>query len=163
MTALLEAIQTLRSAWQMLRYAVFRSSMDEDTLTYFGYGSNMLTRWLQARTPSARFVARGHVTGRRLTFHKMSDDDSGKGDAELTNNPEDRVEGVLFKIMRAEKAALDEAEGLNRGYEEIEIEVITAHGPEKAVAYVATAKDATRVFPTTGTRRSSLPARSNND
>jgi gamma-glutamylcyclotransferase len=110
-----------------------------DRFLYFGYGSNMLSVRLQRRTPSARMYATGHVTGRRLTFHKKSDDRSGKGDAEATGNDEDRVEGVLFWIDRAEKPALDDAEGLDRGYEEAMVDVITANATVKALAYVASA------------------------
>jgi len=110
-----------------------------DRFLYFGYGSNMLSIRLQRRTPSAVAQATGHVTGRRLTFHKKSDDGSGKGDAETTGNGEDRVEGVLFWIDRGERAALDEAEGLGHGYEEAMVDVVTANGTLKALAYVASA------------------------
>jgi cation transport regulator ChaC len=112
---------------------------DADSFMYFGYGSNMLSVRLQRRTPSAVLYGRGHVTGRRLTFHKKSDDRSGKGDAELTGNAADRVEGVLFWIARVEKQALDDAEGLGRGYDEAMVDVVTANGTVRAHAYVASA------------------------
>ena len=110
-----------------------------DRFLYFGYGSNMLSTRLKRRTPSARGHCTGHVTGRRLTFNKMSDDHSGKGDAQLTGDPADRVEGVLFWIDRAQKPALDEAEALGRGYDEAVVDVITPNGTVKALAYVASA------------------------
>lgn len=112
---------------------------DGDPFLYFGYGSNMLSMRLQRRTPSAVLHGRGHVAGRRLTFHKKSDDRSGKGDAEVTGNAADRVEGVLFWIARVEKQALDDAEGLGRGYDEAVVDVATADGTVKALAYVASA------------------------
>jgi cation transport regulator ChaC len=112
---------------------------DADPFLYFGYGSNMLSVRLQRRTPSAVLHGRGHVAGRRLTFHKKSDDRSGKGDAEVTGNSADRVEGVLFWIARVEKQVLDDAEGLGCGYDEAVVDVVTANGTVKAVVYIASA------------------------
>src|SRR5436309_10854406 len=83
---------------------------------YFAYGSNMLTRRLTARTPSAAAVGTGFVEGYRLSFDKVSSDGSGKCDIEPTSNPADRVYGVVFTIADAEAGALDDAEGLDRGY-----------------------------------------------
>jgi hypothetical protein len=99
----------------------------------------MLNARLLARAPSARAYTTGHVAGRRLTFAKASDDGSGKCDAELTGNADDRVEGVLFWIACSEKPALDRAEALSRGYDETILEIVTAAGVERALAYVASA------------------------
>jgi hypothetical protein len=68
---------------------------------YFGYGSNMLTKRLRAanRAPSAVAHSRGHVVGRKLTFHKVSDDGSGKGDMQLTGDLNDRVEACCSGSM----------------------------------------------------------------
>ena len=106
---------------------------------YFGYGSNMLNQRLLARTPSARVHGTGYVSHRRLTFSKTSDDGSGKCDMEITGDPADRVQGVLFWIDRAEKPALDQAEALGQGYAETMVDVITDTGTEQALAYVASA------------------------
>jgi hypothetical protein len=48
------------------------------------------------------------------------------------------VWGVVYEIAAEEKPSLDKAEGLGYGYEEKEVEVMTAHGPVKASAYFAT-------------------------
>lgn len=119
----------------------------EDRFLYFGYGSNMLTKRLRAadRAPSAAPHGRGYVSGRRLTFHKVSNDGSGKCDMQITGDTKDRVEGVLFWIDRAHKPGLDEAEGLNRGYAEAIVDVVTEDGTQKALAYVATNTDPGRV------------------
>ena len=87
-----------------------------ETFLYFAYGSNMLTRRLSARTPSAVPPATAYVDGYRLTFDKVSTDGSGKCDIEATRNAADRVWGVLFRIATAEAADLDDAEGLGQGY-----------------------------------------------
>jgi hypothetical protein len=77
------------------------------------------------------------VAGRRLTFSKTSTDGSGKCDIELTGDGKSRVEGVLFWIERGEKPRLDIAEGLNRGYDEVTVDVVTAGGIEIGLTYVA--------------------------
>src|SRR5271170_4454468 len=79
---------------------------------YFAYGSNMFTRRIAARVPSAIFSGTGYIRERRLTFNKVSIDGSGKCDIEGTANPNDLVYGVLFEIDSNEKGELDRAEGL---------------------------------------------------
>jgi gamma-glutamylcyclotransferase len=108
---------------------------------YFAYGSNMLSRRLRGRTPSAVAVDTGSVEGRRLTFNKVSSDGSGKCDIEATNYPSDRVYGVLYQIDTSEKAALDKIESLGKGYKEELVNVVTASDTYEAVAYVATSKE----------------------
>ena len=112
------------------------------TFLYFAYGSNMHTRRLQQRTPSACKAGTGFVTGRRLAFHKVSHDGSGKCDIEATTSATEKVYGVLFTIARSEKAALDRVEGLGIGYDEAIFTVHKTDGTEvKALAYIATATD----------------------
>ena len=110
---------------------------------YFAYGSNMLTRRLQApnRAPSAVAICIGYVEGRRLTFDKVSSDGSGKCDAEKTGTRSDRVYGVVFEIPLQEKPALDKAEGLEKGYREETVQVRTVTGRESATTYIATKKE----------------------
>lgn len=80
------------------------------------------------------------MVGRRLAFDKESTDGSGKCDIEPTSHPADRVYGVIFEILSSEKAALDQAEGLGKGYGEEWVEAVTPSGNVKALAYVATKK-----------------------
>jgi cation transport regulator ChaC len=114
-----------------------------DEILYFAYGSNMLSRRLCAadRTPSAVAVVTGFVKGRRLTFDKVGSDGSGKCDIEATDNLDDRVYGVLYKINKSEKPTLDKIEGLGKGYKEEIVDVVTSSGTYQAVAYVATSKE----------------------
>ena len=111
------------------------------TFFYFAYGSNMLSQRLRARTPSATAIGVAHISGRRLTFDKLSSDGSGKCDIAPTPHPTDRVYGVLSKINCDEKDALDAAEGLGKGYREERVTVMTPSGNVEAVTYVATAKE----------------------
>lgn len=110
---------------------------------YFAYGSNMLTRRLTSadRAPSAKPAGIGYVIGRRLTFDKVSSDGSGKCDAQTTGTTTDRVYGVVFQIALADKVALDKAEGLDKGYAEERIDVVTAKGILQLDTYIATKKD----------------------
>jgi hypothetical protein len=110
---------------------------------YFAYGSNMLTRRLAAtdRAPSAKPVGIGYVEGRRLTFDKVSQDGSGKCDAEATGKKTDRVYGVIFQIALTDKVALGKAEGLGMGYAEKRVEVVTVAGKVQIETYIATKKD----------------------
>lgn len=103
----------------------------------------MLTRRLTAknRAPSAKPVGIAYAEGRRLTFDKVSQDGSGKCDAEATGNKTDRVYGVIFEIASTDRAALDNAEGLGKGYNCERIEVVTNDGKVQVDTYIATKKE----------------------
>jgi gamma-glutamylcyclotransferase len=109
-------------------------------MDYFAYGSNMSTQRLTApnRVPSAIVKTTGHIKGHALKFNKVSIDGSGKGSIEQTDNKDDLVYGVVYEIDEKEKPALDRAEGLGHGYEEIEIIVSTPVGDIVANTYYAT-------------------------
>ena len=104
----------------------------------FSYGSNMSSARLRDRVPSARFVAVAILPAHRLRFHKVSSDGSGKCDAEETENPDDRVYGVVYEIANEEKPDLDRKEGLGFGYDEKVVEVITEQGKLNILMYFAT-------------------------
>jgi gamma-glutamylcyclotransferase len=109
------------------------------TYLYFAYGSNMLSLRLCERTPSARAISQGTLRGYRLTFHKESQDGSGKGHIHESGNFDDSVFGVLFEIDRSDKHSLDQAEGLGMGYDDLIVEVLTPDGDVvSASSYVGT-------------------------
>ncbi len=131
----------------------------------FCYGSNMSQRRLQARVPSARFVAVAELPTHRLRFHKAAMDGSAKCDAEETGEPEDRVMGVVYEIADNEKPDLDRHEALGRGYDEKQVELITGQGALGAWMYYATRiNDSLNPFHwykdhvLTGARENGLPA-----
>lgn len=113
----------------------------------FSYGSNMSRRRLQARVPSARFVAVAELAEHRMLFHKRSRaDGSAKCDAEYTGREGNRVIGVVWEIAEEEKGDLDRVEGLGYGYDEKIVDVTTEQGERlSAQVYVATDIDPTRV------------------
>ena len=104
----------------------------------FCYGSNMSRRRLQARVPSARFVAIAELPCHQLRFHKAAMDGSSKCDAYQTGITDDRVIGVVYEIADHEKPDLDKHEALGRGYNEKRVEVITQTGSLHAWMYFAT-------------------------
>lgn len=101
---------------------------------YFGYGSNMLTRRLRARVPSAAPLGTARLSGYRLCFHKRSRDGSGK--CNIVPAEDRDVYGVLFEIDRADLDALDQAEQRGRGYERTDLRV-RGSSPVEAFAYLA--------------------------
>ncbi len=108
-----------------------------EQVTYFAYGSNMSTRRLQARVPSAKFYARAVLRGHQLRFHKHSVvDNSAKCDAFETGNPTDLTQGVLFRFDADEQARLDMCEG--EGYKIARVEVEMEDGTRlEALTYLA--------------------------
>ena len=109
------------------------------TMLYFSYGSNMSIPRLTERVPSAHAVAVARLQKHRLKFHKKGKDNSGKGDAECTNDKNDVVYGVVFEIAASEKPELDRHEGLSNGYEEKSVSICTRDGKELiAFTYYAT-------------------------
>jgi hypothetical protein len=107
----------------------------------FAYGSNMLSRRLRERVPSARPLGPGVLLGYELRWHKVGKDGSGKCDVVQSKEPDARVLGVLYEIPASEKPKLDDAVGLGYGYDEKLVQVGTASGPVSAVIYYATKVD----------------------
>jgi len=115
-------------------------------LVYFAYGSNMATRRLRHRVPSARPIGAGCLEAHRLAWHKKGADGSGKCDI-APGRPGDVVYGVLFTINASHRPRLDRAEGLGRGYElkHVAIQLLDREETVSAFAYYATRIDDTRL------------------
>ena len=111
----------------------------------FAYGSNMCSRRLRERTPSARPIGTGRLPGHRLMWHMAGGDGSAKCDILDTGQPGDLVWGVLFEIADCERPLLDAAEGLGRAYRRKTVSVHTARGAVDAEAYVALDIDGSRL------------------
>lgn len=87
-----------------------------DTFLYFAYGSNMSSKRLQARTPSAEFVCTATLPGYEMAFDKPGIDGSGKCGI-WPSDAESLVQGVVFAIRNDEKSILDRCEGLGIHYD----------------------------------------------
>ncbi len=95
---------------------------------YFAYGSNMSSRCMRERAPSARALGAALLSGRRLVFDKRGRDGSAK--ANLSQTDDGEVWGVVWEIEAAEWIDLDSVEG---GYERVSVEVVRSGG-ERLVA-----------------------------
>jgi len=116
-------------------------------IIYFAYGSNMLTERITGRAKDAKKLGVAHITGRRLTFHKIgtrrNGSTTGKCDICIDADPKAIVYGVLYQIP---KAQFDDLNTYEKGYSSIKLVV---HSPElgvvSAVAHVADRTDATLI------------------
>ena len=112
-------------------------------MLYFAYGSNMSSCRLLSRVPSARKLGTGMLRAHRLCFHKVGRDGSAKCDAFETGNSDHVVYGVLFVIAPEDRSALDDVEGVGRGYEVKDVTVSMIDDQElTAFTYYATHVDA---------------------
>lgn len=109
-------------------------------MLYFSYGSNMSSRRLRRRVPSATPIAVAALRGHVLKFHNKSDKGgSGKCDAFETGDESDFLYGVVFHLNRAEIGALDRDKGVGYGYEKKPVMVHSANGEHRtAFTYYAT-------------------------
>ena len=113
-------------------------------LTYFAYGSNMLTTRLQARCPSAKAIGPARLHGWRLSFEKRSLDGSGKATISKAAAPQALVRGVLFSLHIDDLPVLDRAEEKGVGYDRIDrfaVHCETADGARDAFTYLACAPE----------------------
>ena len=92
-------------------------------MLYFAYGSNMSSARLEERVPGAVAMGLGFVEGRRLAFHKLGSDGSGKCDIPESGEPSDRVYGVLYEIPAEGWGSLDRAEGEGTHYHRVRLRV----------------------------------------
>jgi len=113
--------------------------MSTESFVTFAYGSNMSAARLRERCPSARAIGIAELPGHELRWHKRSRDGSGKCD--IVASDAISVFGVLYEIAAHEKPALNSAEGLGAGYEEIDIDVNCGGERVTAKAYRATDTD----------------------
>lgn len=103
-------------------------------LTYFAYGSNLLSERLRRRVPSARALGAARLSGFRLRFNLCGGDDSAK--CNIERRTDGVVWGVAWSLPAAERADLDAAESLGEAYALQTVTLELAGGPCKAFTYV---------------------------
>ena len=106
-----------------------------DYLFYFAYGSNLHPQRLKLRVPSSQPHTAAALPGHQLRFHKRGRDGSGKCNVWRTDDPQDRVIGMLYRILAAEKILLDEIEGVGRGYRVETLPVHTLHDQQAHASF----------------------------
>jgi gamma-glutamylcyclotransferase len=97
-------------------------------IAVFAYGSNLCVERMRARVRSARVLTVANLAGHALRFHKRGRDGSAKADAWLSGDPHDAVWGVVYELAMADKAALDRIEGVDAGYLDREVRLVTMSG-----------------------------------
>ena len=115
-------------------------------IKYFAYGSNMLVKKLKSRCSSAEKInpsegSQHMIRKHRFSFHKKGADDSAKGDAEITDDTNDMVYGVLFSINDEQMGVLNKFEGLHYGYEKKVVNVIDEKSSNEIPAFIYYATD----------------------
>jgi hypothetical protein len=100
---------------------------------YFAYGSNMCTARLAQRVPGVQPVGPAWLGCHRLYWHLRGGDGSGKCNIVATQNPADRVYGVVFEFDAAHIDGLHAAEG--PAYNFLKLEVGRADGAVTAATY----------------------------
>ena len=101
------------------------------------YGSNLHPLRLTQRVRSATALGVVPMPGKRLAFHKRSDDGSGKCLFYEPGGTADMMFGVAYEIDAAEKPTLDDLEGLGKGYNEQQVSFPLNGATYQALVYVA--------------------------
>ena len=84
----------------------------------FAYGSNLDSKRMLERAPSAEVVGLANLPLHVLRFHKQSSKDgTGKANAFLTESASDVVEGVVYRLDPSDLTELDRVEGKGYGYD----------------------------------------------
>ncbi|MBY0539102.1 gamma-glutamylcyclotransferase [Patescibacteria group bacterium] len=105
----------------------------KQTFLYFAYGSNMCTKWLRDKCPSARSVGLGMAENYLLVFTKLSKDGSGK--AAIEKRGHSHTYGTVFEVNESERVLLDRAEGAGYESEHIWIWMPSKQHKERVVTY----------------------------
>lgn len=92
--------------------------MDITLIHCLAYGSNLHPFRLQQRVGSATPIGVVPMPGKRLAFHKRSQDGSGKCLFYEPGTTQDIMYGVVYELDSSEKGKLDALEGLGKGYNE---------------------------------------------
>lgn len=100
---------------------------DDNTSSYFAYGTLLGTAAMQEYCPSAIPLAVACYPGHRLVFHQYSDD-PGRAGCQIAPSTDD-LYGVVYSLSAADMARLDTASGVERGwFRRIPIRVTTLDG-----------------------------------
>ncbi len=112
--------------------------MNSEYHIYFAYGSNMHPQRMKKRVSSAEAVGIARLKKYSLCFNKRSwKDGSGKCNAFYTGNLCDEVIGVIYRILRSDKSVLDTYEGVGKGYDVHNINVLHDNKERAVFTYIA--------------------------
>jgi gamma-glutamylcyclotransferase (GGCT)/AIG2-like uncharacterized protein YtfP len=108
--------------------------MSAQTL-YFAYGSNLHPPQMRARCPDCEPLQPAVLEGYRLAFRGRSTRWGG-GVATVLPAPGARVHGLLYRLIPADLASLDDFEGYPTVYDHLRVTVTARDGsPQEALTY----------------------------
>ena len=107
-------------------------------MLYFAYGSNMLAEQMARLCPGSKPVNPARLHDHRLVFNRLWDGWGGSAVASVEPCTGAVVEGVLWEISEADRAALDRFEDFPASYLRQDVMVETFEGRSlPAYTYVA--------------------------
>jgi len=91
----------------------FVKGKSPETFLYFAFGSNLSSERIRVQNPSAKFLTTARLKGYRLNFDSYSTRWRGSpATITQTDNPTDRVYGVLWELDLEHLQTLDDQEGV---------------------------------------------------
>lgn len=102
-------------------------------MLYLAYGSNLYTKRLKGRVPSAVKIKEVELPNYQLCFHKKGGDKSAKCNIREVNNSS--IYGIIYRLDAEEKADLDRIEG--KGYDVDYLQIDTENGSMEVFTYLA--------------------------
>ena len=108
------------------------------TIKYFAYGSNLDLPQMKNRCPESKLISKGSLSGYRLTFNRFSSGWGG-GVADVIQEQDSKVWGLIFEISDTDLERLDRYEGYNKDwtslYERWQAIIETPNGNESLRDY----------------------------
>ncbi|MEM3422029.1 MAG: gamma-glutamylcyclotransferase family protein [Candidatus Hadarchaeum sp.] len=107
-------------------------------MRYFAYGSNMDPERMKER--GIQFSKREHaiLKGFRLEFNKITNRNTNEGKANIVDDDEKSLEGILYEIKDNDLEKLDKYEGCPKHYTKKDVNVILDNGKTvEAITYIA--------------------------
>ena len=83
------------------------------TPKYFAYGSNLDLSQMKRRCPESRLISKGSLSGHSLTFNRFSSGWGG-GVADVIQDQDSKVWGLVFEISDSDLERLDRYEGYHK-------------------------------------------------
>ena len=80
---------------------------------YFAYGSNLDLSQMKRRCPEYRLISKGSLSGYSLTFNRFSSGWGG-GVADVIQDQDSKVWGLVFEISDSDLERLDRYEGYHK-------------------------------------------------
>ena len=84
-------------------------------IKYFAYGSNLDLPQMKSRCPESKLISKGSLSGDRLTFNRFSSGWGG-GVADVIQEQDSKVWGLIFEISDTDLERLDRYEGYHKDW-----------------------------------------------